>query len=182
MLMALGQFVFSMSTLAYQDMQRQNQWRHPSHSRVGARPARQYVGPGDETISLKGVIAPELTHSTKTLDEVRAMANTGQAWSLVSGTGDVYGAYVIESVNETGSYFLPDGTPRRIDFSLQLARVDEERGGAQVGVGSLGNFTAIEPTANSWEPSGDAWESDNSKWESDDTAWDSPESDNSRWD
>ena len=151
MLMALGQFVFSMSTLAYQDMQRQNQWRHPSHSRVGARPARQFVGPGDETISLKGVVAPELTGSTKTLDEVRAMAGTGQAWSLVSGTGDVYGAYVIESVSETSSHFLPDGTPRRIDFSLQLARVDEERGGAQVGVDSLGNFTAVEPASDRWD-------------------------------
>lgn len=158
MLMALGQFVFSMSTLAYQDMQRQSQWRHPSHSRVGARPGRQYIGPGEETITLKGVIAPELTGSTKTLDEVRAMAGTGQAWSLVSGTGDVYGAYVIESVSETSSHFLPDGTPRRIEFSLQIARVDEERGGTQVGVGSLGNFKAIEPTASNWESGGDAWD------------------------
>lgn len=153
MLMALGQFVFSMSTLAYQDIQRQNQWRHPSHSRVGAMPARQYVGPGDETISLKGVLAPELTGKTKTLDELRTMAGTGQAWALVSGTGDVFGAYVIESINETGSYFLPDGTPRRIEFTIALARVDDEKGGTQVGVGSLGDFNAVEQAAASgWTP------------------------------
>lgn len=170
MLMALGQFVFGMSTLAYQDMQRQNQWRHPSHSRVGAMPARQYVGPGDETISLKGVLAPELTGKTKTLDELRSMAGTGQAWALVSGTGEVLGAYVIESINETGSHFLPDGTPRRIDFTLALARVDENKGGAQVGVGSLGDFAAIEPAASDWAPDGDSWQSDDSVWGSDESS------------
>ena len=163
MLMALGQFVFGMSTMAYQDMQRANAWRHPSHARVGAMPARQYVGPGDETISLKGVIAHELTGKTKTLDELREMAGTGQAWSLVSGTGEVFGAYVIESINETGSYFMPDGTPRRIDFTIALARVDEQKGGARVGVGSLGNFAATEPAAASnWTPGSSSWESTDS--------------------
>ena len=57
MMMSLGMFVFGLTTLAYQDMQRANAWRHPSQARVGAMPARQYVGPGDETISLKGVMS-----------------------------------------------------------------------------------------------------------------------------
>lgn len=162
MLMTLGQFVFGMTTLAYQDMQRANSWRHPSHARVGAMPARQYVGPGDETISLKGVIAPELTGSTKTLDELREMAGTGQAWALVNGVGDVFGAYVIESINETSAYFLPNGMPRRIEFTLALARVDEDKGGAQVGVGSLGDFAAVEPAASNWTPGGGSWESTDS--------------------
>ena len=168
MLMTLGQFVFGMTTMAYQDMQRQNQWRHPSHSRVGARPARQYVGPGDETISLKGVIAPELTGKTKTLDELRVMANSGHAWALVNGTGDIFGAYVIESISETSAYFLPNGMPRRIEFTLALARVDEDKGGAQVGVGSLGEFEAVEPQASDWTPGAGSWESDDSAWNSPD--------------
>lgn len=167
MLMALGQFVFGMSTLAYQDMQRQNQWRHPSHSRVGAGPARQYVGPGDETISLKGVVAPELTGKTQTLAELREMADTGLAWPLVSGRGEVFGAYVIESIGETGTYFLPDGTPRRIEFTIALARVDEQKGGAQVGVGSLGDFAAVEPAAGDGIPDDGGRESG----DSDDRDW-----------
>ncbi len=43
MLMSLGMFVFSLPTLAYQDMQRQTAWRHPSNSRVGSRAAHQFA-------------------------------------------------------------------------------------------------------------------------------------------
>ena len=37
MMMSLGMFVFGLPTLAYQDMQRQTNWRHPGNSRVGTR-------------------------------------------------------------------------------------------------------------------------------------------------
>ena len=60
MMLALGFFVFSLHTLAYQDFQRQMAWRHASVPRVGARPASQFVGPDDETISLQGVLLPEV--------------------------------------------------------------------------------------------------------------------------
>ena len=56
-MMTLGTFVFSLPTLAYQQLQRQNEWRHPSSERVKARPAYQYVGPGEETIQLSGSVA-----------------------------------------------------------------------------------------------------------------------------
>lgn len=46
MMMSLGTFVFSLQTAAYQQLQRQMSWRHPASERVGARAARQYVGPG----------------------------------------------------------------------------------------------------------------------------------------
>lgn len=127
MMMALGQFVFSLSTLAYQEFQRQTDWRHSSTSRIGARPARQYQGPGDDTITLPGVLLPELTGGLPSLDEIREMADTGKAWVLVEGTGRIYGLWVIESLSETHSLFFADGTARRIEFSLVLKRVDDDR-------------------------------------------------------
>lgn len=59
MMMALGMFVFSLSTAAYQELQRQTEWRHVSNTRIGAAPARQFVGRGDDSITLPGVILPE---------------------------------------------------------------------------------------------------------------------------
>ena len=44
MMLALGMFVFSLSTAAYQELQRQTNWRHASNSRLGAVPARQFLG------------------------------------------------------------------------------------------------------------------------------------------
>lgn len=145
MLMALGQFVFGMHTLAYQELQRQTSWRHASNSRVGARPARQFLGPGDETIRLSGTLSHELMGNAVSLDQLREMGDSGMAWPLVAGTGEVFGAWVIESVNETGSYFLPNGTPRRIEFDMQLARVDDDKGGASIGVDETGSFIRAAP-------------------------------------
>jgi phage protein U len=125
-MMALGLFVFGLNTVPYQQLQRQTQWRHPSVSRVGRRPGRQYTGPGEDGITLSGTLYPELTGGRVSLDLVRALADTGKAWPLVQGDGTFYGHFVIESIDETASFFFTDGTARKIDFSLKLARVDDE--------------------------------------------------------
>ncbi|KQW11959.1 MULTISPECIES: phage tail protein [Pseudomonas] len=127
MMLALGMFVFSLSTAAYQALQRQTEWRHASNPRVGAAPARQFVGRGDDTITLPGIILPELAGSALSLDALRLMANTGKAWPMVEGSGRIYGLWIIESLNETKTLFFRDGTPRRIEFTLSLKRIDDDR-------------------------------------------------------
>ena len=125
MMMSYGTFVFSLSTVAYDQLQRQMTWEHSSSKRVGARPARQDVGPGDETIDLQGTISAELANDLQGLDELRDLASEGVPQALVEGTGRVYGGYVIVSINETRKELFSDGTPRLIDFQLQLVRVDD---------------------------------------------------------
>lgn len=127
MMMALGMFVFGMHTAAYQEFQRQTNWRHASNSRVGSSPARQFLGRGDDTITLPGVLVSGLTGSQASLDVLREMANTGKAWALIEGTGRIYGLWVIESMQETRTYFFKDGAARRIEFSLTLQRIDDDR-------------------------------------------------------
>ena len=125
MMMSLGLFVFGMHTVAYQELQRQTSWRHPSTSRVGTNPARQFLGRGDDTITLPGVLVSGLTGTQISLDVLREMADTGKAWALIEGTGRIYGIFVIEAISETRSYFFKDGAARRIEFSLTLQRVDD---------------------------------------------------------
>ena len=127
MMLALGMFVFSLSTLAYQELQRQTEWRHPSSSRVGAAPARQFIGRGDDSITLPGIIFPELAGTTLSLDALRLMANTGKAWPMIEGTGRIYGLWVIESLSETKTVFFRDGTARRLEFTLNLKRIDDDQ-------------------------------------------------------
>ncbi|MGO1072095.1 phage tail protein [Lysobacter sp. CA199] len=126
MMMALGTFVFSLSTLAYDQFQRSTSWRHPGSDRVGARAARQYVGPGDDTIRLSGLIAPDLTGTPISLDVLRGMANTGEVFALVEGTGMVYGGFVIGDLNETRTLLFADGAARRIEFDMTLVRADDD--------------------------------------------------------
>lgn len=120
----LGYFVFSLHTLAYQDLQRQLAWRHASTSRVGSRPAHQFIGPEDETITLNGVLLPELAGTRLSLELLAAMAETGNAWPLIQGDGTLFGEYLITSIQTTGTLHFQDGAPRRIEFQITLKRTD----------------------------------------------------------
>ena len=127
MLMCLGMFVFEASSVPYQQLQRSTEWRHASQSRVGDRPAYQFVGPGTDTITLSGTLLPEFTGGRLDLDEIRDMADQGKAWPLVEGTGKQYGLWVITRVQETSSTFFRDGAAAKIEFTLTLEHVDDER-------------------------------------------------------
>ncbi|WP_270222406.1 phage tail protein [Kosakonia cowanii] len=125
MMLALGLFVFMRQTLPYQTMQRDSTFRWPSNARMGKRNAFQYTGPENDTITISGELFPEITGGTLSLSAVRLMAEQGKAWPLIDGTGMIYGMFVINSVSETGTLFYPDGSPRKINFTLKLTRVDE---------------------------------------------------------
>lgn len=124
-MMTLGTFVFSLPSLAYQQLQRSNEWRHASSDRVGARAAHQYLGVGEETIELSGSVAKELTAGEPSLNTLRDLAQDGVPLPLVDGRGYVYGAYVIKGISETQGQFFRDGAARTLEFSLSLLRVDE---------------------------------------------------------
>ncbi|WP_416045247.1 phage tail protein [Edwardsiella ictaluri] len=133
MMMTLGLFVFSLKTLPYQDLQQSISWRHPTSSRVGKRPASQFIGVGDEAVTLNGVLLPELTGGRFTLFFLRKMADQGMGWPLIEGTGTMLGWFVIESVNITKSVFFRDGAARRIEFTLALKRIDPPKPGGKMG-------------------------------------------------
>ncbi|WP_050115555.1 phage tail protein [Yersinia thracica] len=125
MMMALGMFVFMLQTVPYQDFQHQMAWRHPSNARIGLRPSSQFLGPDEESITLSGVLYPELTGGKVSLMALQLMAETGKAWSLIEGNGAIHGMFVIESLSRTKSIFFSDGSARKIEFTLTLKRTDE---------------------------------------------------------
>lgn len=126
MLMALGMFIFDLPTLAHDELQRRASWRHARSPRVGARDATQYVGPGEETVSLSGAVYAEITDGRVSIDDLRDMAASGEAWPLLDGTGSIFGDYVIEAIDERHAYLMTDGRAQRIDFAIDLLRVDDQ--------------------------------------------------------
>ncbi|KIA80064.1 MULTISPECIES: phage tail protein [Chromobacterium] len=125
-MMALGLFVFTLDTLPYQDFKQQYGWRWPSNSRVGLRPAYQFLGPDEECITLSGRLMPELTGGETALSLLRLMADQGRAWPLIEGTGTLYGYFVVEKMDISRQEFFSDGAARCIDFTLSLKRVDDQ--------------------------------------------------------
>lgn len=152
MMMTLGMFVFGLPTLAYQELQRQTEWKHPGSPRVGTRDAHQFTGKGDDTITLSGWIAPELTGSIYSLDALRLMADTGKSWILIQGTGRIYGSFVITNMTEGRTILAQDGAAGRIEFSLTLKRTDDSVLGMLNTLGDLGsikNMLSLEGISNS---------------------------------
>lgn len=137
MMAALGMFVFKLDTAPFQKLQRTTHWRWASNSRIGKRPSYQSLGPGEDAITLSGVLLPEITGGRTSLDALRTMADSGMAWTLIDGEGYIYGLWVIESVTEDRSEFFKDGAARKIEFSLAIKRADDSN------IDKLGSLTRI---------------------------------------
>lgn len=126
MMMIIGMFVFRISTAAYQQLVQKTEWRHAQNSRVGTLPAYQFIGRGENTISLSGSIVPEFGHQ-KSLIQLSNMADKGKAYPLICGNGRVWGQYVIESISETHSVFFKNGTARKVEFTIELKQISTPR-------------------------------------------------------
>lgn len=123
-LLALGLFVFSLETLTFDELTRKMDWRHAKSDRHGARAASQFIGPGEDKISLPGTLVPGLAGDYGALTRVREMAASGDAWPLVDGAGTVLGLFRIVAIDERQTYHVPGGFARKIDFALDLERAD----------------------------------------------------------
>lgn len=124
MMMTLGFFVFSKDTAPYQSDNDERAWRHPGNSRVGARQSSQFLGPDEQTKTLSGVLMPAVTGGPSNLDSLQDMADTGEAYPLIDGTGRMLGLFLITGISTTKTELFRDGAARRIEFSLSLKRAD----------------------------------------------------------
>lgn len=121
-MLMLGGFKFSLNTAVFQEMQRSTSWRWPAQERVGKLDALQATGPGDDRITLPGVIYPDFRGGMVQVEELRRLGNAQKPVRLISATGEILGLWVIESVEETQSHFKPDGSPRRQEFTVSIRK------------------------------------------------------------
>lgn len=126
MLMSLGSFIFSIDDLLFDQIRERRTWRHPAGDRVGLAPSYQYAGPGEHTLSLGGLLAPGQIGRRDALDDIVTMANTGEAQPLLDGEGYVYGAFVITGLDTSKSHFLKFGLALKVDFTIDMVRVDTD--------------------------------------------------------
>ena len=70
--MSLGFFIFSLPTLAYQELQRQTKWRFAETGVVGVRPRQQFIGLGSDDITLRGELRLEVAGKSISLDYLRS--------------------------------------------------------------------------------------------------------------
>lgn len=124
-LLSLGLFIFGMDTVPYQSLRHSVEWRHGTSERHQARPASQYLGPGAETISIGGLLVPEVAGSYSAFDRIREMADAGEDYPLVDGQGNVLGHFRIVRLEREHMGVMAGGVPRQVGFTLDLERGED---------------------------------------------------------
>jgi uncharacterized protein len=128
-LMTLGMFVFSMDSALYDTLTRSREWRHATADRFGARAASQFIGPGNDNVSLSGRIVPEIAGRYSAIETLAEMAATGDTYPLIDGLGRILGHYRIVRLDEDHAAIMAGGLPRILDFRLELERTDDDSDG-----------------------------------------------------
>lgn len=119
-MLALGGYRFAVTSGGYERMKRKTAWRWPGQDLIGARPQKQFMGPGEDSITIEGTIFPHFRGGLRQVPMMRAEAGRGVPLNLTDGLGDYWGRYVITSIEEGKEAFLGDGAPRKIDFTIEL--------------------------------------------------------------
>jgi phage protein U len=124
-LMTLGMFVFSVETTLYEVLIRSREWRHASAERFGARAASQYVGPGQDNVTISGLLVPEIQGRYSALETLADMAAAGETYPLMDGLGRILGHYRIVRLDEDHVQVMAGGLPRQVAFRIELERGDD---------------------------------------------------------
>lgn len=127
--MILGYFPFLSKTLPIDGFGHEQTWEHAANRRVGASPSYQFLGKGEETLTIQGVAAAELVKGMVSLAVLEKMADTGGAYPLMDGIGTLYGQFVIQGISRRHTEFMGFGVPRKIEFDVKLLRTDDKSAG-----------------------------------------------------
>jgi uncharacterized protein len=128
MILSLGQFVFSVDTLTFNELQRSRSWSFANNDIAQGRPQYQFTGVGEETISIPFLIYQEHGFGNRqSVDDLAEMADTGAGYVLIDGSGYIYGVFAIDSIDDNRSFLTINGVPRKVDGTLKLTRVDDNR-------------------------------------------------------
>jgi len=125
-MLALGDFRFSLDTAAYSELKKNCSYRWSSLERLDARPARQFIGMGEETITLTGMVLPHYKGGLNQIEKLKALAGNGQPLIMIDGKGIAWARWVILSIEETQTFFTANGLPRKITFILNLGKYGDD--------------------------------------------------------
>lgn len=123
-MMSLGTFVFATDTVTYQAISRKRDWNFTEKGRFAAREAIQFTSIGADTIILSGVIYTGKFGHLSAIEDLAKLADSGEQHPLIDSSGVKIGEFIIKSLGDDGSYLLDNGKPRKVDFTIEIKRVE----------------------------------------------------------
>lgn len=131
-LLIWGNYAFEVGAASYEELSHKfiGRWSKPPV--FGRRPPGQYLGPGEEEITLRGTIFP-VDMGAGVFAQIIAMqsdAGNGVSDMLFSGGGDAMGMFRLDELSYRASNHLRDGTPQKVEYTLRFTADDDFGGGA----------------------------------------------------
>ncbi len=137
-MMALGDFKFSISGTQYQSLQTAMGWRWAKKERFKRKPGLQFHGPDSTTKTLDIAIYPEAAADLAVMRQLKAMGDAGKPVRLVAGgsrmvaglvvvpSGTDMGLWVVNQLDVAEQFFMSDGTPLEIKGTLTITEYGDD--------------------------------------------------------
>lgn len=119
-MMALGEYRFSINTAALQTISETHSWRWVDHNVTGKKPKSQFVGADLSIIRLKGVIYPHFKGGLTQTNKMKIEGDKGVSLRLIDGTGKDWGNWTIRTLQVDKSHLWIKGTARKIEFTIEI--------------------------------------------------------------
>lgn len=118
----LGDFIFEWQNIT--DMNFASESGIKGNDRIKNYPAYFRSTFGSRNITINGKTLPSHKDGNRRLEKLWELHNSGKELSFTLGTGDYLGKFVIMSISETRSVFLPSGEFLAQEFTLNLQKSD----------------------------------------------------------
>lgn len=120
-----GTIEFSVPEGTITDLDRQTRYRIDRPDPIEGLGVPKMRGPSSDDMTFRGVIFPGISGTLRSVQRVRDAADKGESNILTDGEGEVYGNWLVESVNERQSALQAGGKPRRIEYEIAFVRDPE---------------------------------------------------------
>jgi len=97
----------------------------------------EFMGEGDDVLTLRGQILPTKIGGTAELEAMRDHMVKGAALPVMRGDGTKLGSFMITGIRERHREILRDGTPFVLRHTITLKKVPEDRATGQQTVPAL---------------------------------------------
>lgn len=131
-LVSLGPFVFYATAPSFEKLRFEAQFRWPAQERLARDVAHQFLGPGERSVTLDGVMYPEAFGGADVLASMHSAARAGVVMPLISMSdnalaAEVMGLWFVSGLHNVRSHFGERGA-KRIEFSIQLKAYGRDGG------------------------------------------------------
>lgn len=143
MLYQIGTVQLSTFPLPIDAVERESAADFAAHDLLGRLRSREFVGEGDETITLRGRILPFVPEldGREDLEALQGCRLAGEPLAVMRGDGRPLGWFVIEAIRESHSQIQARGVAAVIDVEIRMTKVGQP--GPDTSASLLGSLISL---------------------------------------